>query len=329
MKTRLLSALLAASLLGGIVRPAFADDAAPSAPASSAPLSAEAKMHFARGVKLYSEEDYRGALVEFKRAHELSGIPLVLYNIGQTQFQLRDYAGALQSFERYLAASGGQISEARKQQVDKDMEDLRGRVGKVSIETSVPNAEISVDDVSIGRAPLTSVVLSSGVRKIVATHPEHPPVTKTIEIAGGDDVHVRLEFSPSARVRLDVPASDASQDGRSLGPHPLVFVGYGAAVAGLAVGGIFGALALGTKSDLDESCHGRVCPKADQSRGDTLTTQATISTVGFGVAAAGALVGSYFLFVAPAKSTRHPESASRPSVTPYLAGTGAGLVGRF
>lgn len=325
MKTRLLSALVATSLLVGTVHPAFADDAPPASAPSSTPLSAEAKMHFSRGVKLYSEEDYRGALVEFKRTYEMSSIPLVLYNIGQTQFQLRDYAGALQSFEKYLAASNGQISDARKQQVDKDMEDLRGRVGKVSIETSVPNAEISVDDVSVGRAPLTGVILSSGVRKIVATHPDHPPVTKTIEVAGGDDVRVRLEFSVAERVRLDVPASDAAKDAQTNGLHPLVYVGYGAAALGLAAGGIFGALALSTKSDLDQSCHSRVCPTSDQSRGDTLSTQATISTIGFGVAAAGALVGTYFLLAAPAKST----TATRPSVTPYVGGTGAGVVGRF
>lgn len=324
MKTRLLSALLAVSLLGTTVRPALADDASPSS-ASSTPLSAEAKMHFSRGVKLYSEEDYRGALVEFKRTYEMSSIPLVLYNIGQTQFQLRDYAGALQSFEKYLAASNGQISEARKQQVDKDMEDLRGRVGKVSIETSVPNAEISVDDVSIGRAPLTGVILSSGVRKIVATHPDHPPVTKTIEVAGGDDLRVKLEFSVAERARVAVPVADAAKDGPSPGVHPLVYVGYGAAALGLAAGGIFGALALSTKSDLDESCRSRVCPTSDQSRGDTLSTQATLSTVGFGVAAAGALVGTYFLLAPPAK----PATASRPSVTPYLGGTGAGVFGRF
>jgi len=58
---------------------------APSASAQQAPptqSSAETKLHFQRAVKLYSEEDYRGALVEFKRAYELSNNYVILYNLG-------------------------------------------------------------------------------------------------------------------------------------------------------------------------------------------------------------------------------------------------------
>jgi len=55
----------------------------------------EAGKHFQRGVTLYNETDYRAALVEFRRAYDLAPNAAVLYNIGETEYQLRDYASAL------------------------------------------------------------------------------------------------------------------------------------------------------------------------------------------------------------------------------------------
>ena len=55
----------------------------------------EAATHFQRGVGLYREADYRGALVEFHRAGELVPAPVTFYNIGETEYQLREYAEAL------------------------------------------------------------------------------------------------------------------------------------------------------------------------------------------------------------------------------------------
>ena len=45
-----------------------------------------AQGHFQRGVELYGERNYDGALAEFSRAHELSPNYRVLYNLAQTYF---------------------------------------------------------------------------------------------------------------------------------------------------------------------------------------------------------------------------------------------------
>ena len=73
----------------------------------------EADRHFQRGVALYVEADYRGALVEFERAYTLAPNGIVLFNVGETQYQLRDYAAALATFEHYLVEVhrlGGELS---------------------------------------------------------------------------------------------------------------------------------------------------------------------------------------------------------------------------
>lgn len=300
-----------------------------AAPSSSS--AAEAKTHFQRAVKLYGEEDFRAALVEFKRAYELSENFAILYNVAQTQFQLRDYAGALESFQKYLSTGGARVPAARRKEVEKDLEDLQGRVAKVTFESSEPGAEISVDDVVIGKTPLGPVVVSSGQRTFKATKEGLPPVSRRMELAGGDEVVVSLDFARADAAPPPPPPApppDKPPAPPGGGPHPMVFVGYGVGLAGLGVGAAFGVVALGTKSDLDASCVDRVCPRSEQTRGDELTTQATISTIGFGVGLVGAVVGTYFLVAG--KGDAKAEVARRaPAVQPWFAGTSAGVAGRF
>ncbi len=305
---------------------------------STAGAPAETKVRFQRGVKLYTEEDYRAALVEFKRAFELSGNRAILFNVGQTQFQLRDYAGALQSFEEYLRGSGTQLSAARRQQVEKDIEDLRGRIAKVTIETNVPGVDVTLDDAPLGVAPLSSaVVVSAGIRKFGATKEGYSPVVRSIEVAGGDVTTLRLELvavpaphTPSLQPPPPHPPSGATattpraSESRSI--SPVVLAAYGVGAAGLATGAVFGALALGTKADLDARCENRICPTSERSNGNALTTQATISSIGFGVGLVGLGVGTYFLL---SGGTSPTTTASAPRVTPWFTGTSAGLSGAF
>ncbi|HWE28509.1 MAG TPA: hypothetical protein VHB97_10930, partial [Polyangia bacterium] len=53
--------------------------------------SREAGRHFQRGVDLYADGDFRGALVEFKKAYTVWPRANVLYDIGQTEYQLLAY----------------------------------------------------------------------------------------------------------------------------------------------------------------------------------------------------------------------------------------------
>src|ERR1043165_5818761 len=97
---RLLS-MVSLSVLGGLVVDGGLGSVAHAEPASDSSVK-EAGKHFQRGVTLYNEADYRAALVEFKRAYEIAPNSAVLYNIGQTYYQLQNYAAALVALGRYL-----------------------------------------------------------------------------------------------------------------------------------------------------------------------------------------------------------------------------------
>src|SRR4051812_23481825 len=86
----------------------------------------DAGKHFQRGVALFNEADYAGAIAEFRKAYEIAPNAAVLYNIGQTHFQLRSYAAALQAFEKYLAEAGA--GAEHRAEAEANVETLRSRV---------------------------------------------------------------------------------------------------------------------------------------------------------------------------------------------------------
>lgn len=63
---------------------------------------AEARALFNAGEVAYSEGRYESALDYFRRAYDLSGRALLLYNIGSAAEHVRQDAAALEAFERYL-----------------------------------------------------------------------------------------------------------------------------------------------------------------------------------------------------------------------------------
>jgi hypothetical protein len=281
----------------------------------------QAGEHFERGVRLYEEQDWRAALIEFERAYALMARFQVLFNVAQCRYQLQDYAGALSAFERYLADGGSKVSEDDRDRVRATIEDLRGRVAQVRVETDVSGAEITVDDVLVGTTPLSApVVLSEGRRKIAAGKPGHEPVTRFVDVAGRDSTAVKLVLPPLAAAGTTLATVKPPKGGKSIAPA-VVALGLGA--AGIGVGSVFGLVAIKNKSDLDLVCSDRACPSGAQEQIDIFRRNAMVSTVGFSAGALGIAAGVTWLVFA---SSRGGSGSSLDSgrLIPLL---GPGLVG--
>jgi hypothetical protein len=186
----------------------------PSARADSpAPIS-EAGRHFQRGVQLYNEADYHAALVEFRRAYELAPNPTVLYNIGQTYYQLQNYAGALVAFGRYLTEAGPTAPHRRE--VEATIDTLQTRVGKIAVSGSLPGLDITIDDELIGRTPLDEpIVVSIGRRKITALRDGRPVENRYVDVTAGDTVKLTLSASTETKPQTLPGGSTPQSSGRS------------------------------------------------------------------------------------------------------------------
>jgi hypothetical protein len=289
--TRAAAALLAAVLLVPAAAHADSKDTARS--------------HFERGVELYREGDFRSALIEFQRAYEASPNYKVLYNLGQTSLELQDYAGALKALRGYLQGGGRAVPPARRTQVQADLKRLESRVAHVDIRVNVTDAEVTVDDVSVGKSPLHGPVLvSEGRRRIAATKAGLTSAERVIDVAGGDSPKVSLELvepkapapvivpvpTPEPReTPAPVPVAPTAPLRTTSSPSTGFWIGL-TATGALAVGtAVLGGLALASKSTFDSRLAqvGVQTSSVDSARNQTRAfALATDITGGVAIAAA-------------------------------------------
>lgn len=78
-------------------------DASGAEPADAGGVDEEARSVFRAGETAFNGARYADALAHFRRAHELSGRPELLYNIGVAADRLRRDEEALAAFEQFVA----------------------------------------------------------------------------------------------------------------------------------------------------------------------------------------------------------------------------------
>lgn len=246
----------------------------------SASAIREAGKHFQRGVTLYNEADYRAALVEFKRAHDIAPNPTVLYNIGQTYYQLQNYAMALTTLDRYLAEAGP--GAAHRSDVEATIDTLQARVGKIAITAAPAGLEIAIDDEAAGKTPLREPVLVSiGRRKVTAQRDNRVVETRFVDVAAGDTVQLALALPDEPTLPVAAPEirSDALRVGSKL-------------KWGWVATGVLGAGAIGTtiwayksSSDLKTARNTYPATPADlESRASDVRTRSMIADILWGAA---------------------------------------------
>ena len=304
---------------------ALADDAQKGPAAASGSAADEASKHFRSGVTFYKSKDFAAAMVEFKRAYELVPNYTVLYNVGQTARELRDYALALTSYERYLREGDTKIPAARRKEVATSIEELRGKVGKIKVVTNVSGAEITVDDVTVGASPLPeSLVVNIGRRKVSATLSGYVPVQRVLEVAGQEETTATLELTKiePAKVPTSEPVNPPPPP-PVLKTPTVVWVMLSATGALVAFAGVTGGLALSAHGGLQSEL-GRFPgdPAAIKSaQGKTQTFAITTDVLG-GLALASAVTTTVLFLTAP-------KSPEKPKTTVGISPTGLVVQGTF
>lgn len=250
----------------------------------------EAATRFKKGLELFKDGDYQAALIEFRRANELAPNFNVLYNIGQVYFQLQDYPNALTSLQRYLDEGGSGVPAARRADVQRDIDKLKARVANVEMVTTVADAEVTIDDVVVGKTPLAKpIMVSAGRHKITVSKTGFTASTKVIEIASGDSLKVPIDPveqkstvtppPPPTVTPLPPPVQTSAPLDPPPPPPPKPVPVAGIVVTSvLTVGAVVtGILALGAKSSLQDEVKN---PAATRDSLDGAKAKAT----GFGLA---------------------------------------------
>jgi hypothetical protein len=205
-----------------------------------------------------------------------------------------------------------------------------------------------------------------GDHEVTATAPGFARATTRVKLADGgqQSVSLTLQVDPNARAgtATNVPPVPSQAEGAPLAPQaspapapqssvppqpgtpgappPPAGESHGSSstpgiivlsvgVAGIAVGSIFGGLALGTKSKLDGACSNKSCPATSQNDIDSLSTQAWVSNIGLGVGIVGAVIGIVMIASSHGGGPEKQATAARARLSPWVGPGTAGLGGTF
>ena len=317
-----LAALLASVASVAVPGSARADDDARKV---AAPPSEEASQRFRSGVSFYKDKDFAAALVEFKRAYELVPNYSVLFNLGQTARELKDYAAALEAFEQYLDEGGAKIPAPRRKEVAASIDELKRKVGTLKITSNVEGAAIVLDDVAVGPSPLAAArVVNVGRHKLSATSTGYTPTQRVVEVAGMTETPVsldltKIEVTPVAIVAPPPPPV-------KVGTPVVVWVMLSTTVAAGVAAGVTGGLALSARGGLKDALATYPGdPKAiSAAQAKTRTLAITTDVLG-GITLAGAVTTAILYAVSP----RSAAAAEKAKVTVDVAPTGLVLRGAF
>ncbi|MEP7051012.1 MAG: PEGA domain-containing protein [Pseudomonadota bacterium] len=284
--------------------PSSTPTAAPAPAPAADDATTQAREHFGQATKLYKDGDFDAALVQFERAYELKPNYRVLYNIGQTYFQLRQYVEARDSMTRYLKEGGDQIDSERRAAVNKDLADLQRRLATLKINVNATGAAVLVDGKNVGVTPLAEPILvSEGQRTISVEAPGRGVLQRQVRVAGGDQQVLALTFQDAPRtiVIKTAPASDT---------RPRLEAGFWTSASfAVALGAAAGATGYFAFKAQDDNRNQRkefgVTP-GDLSDSDKRAKNLALTT---DILAGGALVCASIATIILVTSPSHPRSA--------------------
>jgi tetratricopeptide (TPR) repeat protein len=160
----------------------------------------EARERYERAKTLFDEGVYEQALIEFRRAFDLAPAVPILYNIARTAAVANRFPEALCAFEAYLERGGRTLPWRRKEEIKKEMEELRTRVASLEVAVAIDGATVTIDGEERGTSPLAEpVVLNAGRHVVIATKGSSRRRI-TIVLAGEDVQRIFLDLEDPGKV---------------------------------------------------------------------------------------------------------------------------------
>ena len=278
------------------------------------------------GVKAYQANDYATASEKFEKAYSLLRAP----SLGLWSARALVRLGRLvEASERYLevtrlTVSGGDEAVQKQAQADArtELDALGPRIPSIVIviEGATPSeVTVNLQGVDVASELVGERRPANPGRVVVIGRRGEEEVRAEADLGEGEQKTLRLAFAPiragagtAAVTQVTAPPAGEYKGKPGSTQRLLGWISIGVGGAGLAVGGVFGSMAMGTQSDLDDSgaCVDQKCAPSQKDEVDTLGTQRTVSTVGFIAGGVLAATGIVLVVTAPKGDTR-PQASLR------------------
>jgi hypothetical protein len=321
------------------------------------------------GVRAALAGDCRTAVDKLTRAEALIHAPTTALPLAKCQIQLGKLVAGTEILNRLvnevLPSNAPEPWVDAKKQAQPLLDASAPRIGKLRVHVDRPAGATGDVAVTIDGTSIPSVLLDNdrptdpGAHHVTATAPGMTTAQTDVTLAEGQaqGVSLRLVALPAGAPAVASAPAPAATPAAAPGPAPAVapepapalasapapassspnrgpaYVVLGIGVVGVAVGTVFGVIALGNKSSLNSDCPAgkNACPASESSTvsslNSSLNTNAAISTIGLGVGVVGVALGGY-LFLSASSSSDAPKTGAI-DVHPWLGPGSAGLNGTF
>lgn len=270
---------------------------APSLARAADPAAAREQLKM--GYDLAQEGKCDKAIPHLLESLRLDPRAITLINLASCEEKTGRWAAALGHWADARARAQSESASLIEEEATKRARDLEKKIPRLTVvlgSGAPAGTEVARDGVVLGAVSLgVAMPVDPGPHTVVARAPGHADGSKTVAIAEGESA--RVDVAPGGVVANKAATADTAGGGAQAaggGTSPLVWIGFGTAIAGVTIGSISGLLALERASNAKEACpENRCTDPADLDRVDGGRTLGWISTISFAVAGVGALVGIY------------------------------------
>jgi hypothetical protein len=315
----------------------LAGQTARAADGDNATETAAARAFAIDGMKLAQAGKCEDAIEKLKRAEELHHSPIVLGRLGECYVALGRVVEGSETLRRMLrepmpenpSPAMAQAYEHAQTALDA----AKPRIGTLHLSVAVPDgvaAKVTLDGKEISAAVLGGdLPVDPGRHVVSASAPAHVTAAQEVKVdpGGKQTVSLRLVRDPyaspvvqthsttgaTAQSHSSSPSQKAGQSAPLAPPEEPVsrapaYVSWLVGAAGIGVGIGFGMSAIDAKNKLTLNCPKGDCdPRYAQDISDA-KLKGNIATVGFGVGAAGVVLGT-ILFATAGDGKKTTESA--------------------
>lgn len=299
-----------------------------AAPGAHAQVSAAdretAQSMMQEGRDLRDKGDLKGALQRFKSADDIMHVPTTSLEVAKAQVALGQLVEALDTIAAIrkspqAADDPAPFKDARVKADELDAQ-VEGKVPALNITVTGAgegeNPAISIDGVSVPAAAAGLPRKVDPGHHVVTARAMNGQAKEEVDVTEGEKKDVALVLTTGGSGETaggdNQPAEGGPETPHNVvhSPGPLTWGGIAVGGLGLVVGGVTGIMTLGKASSVKTECPTMKCTSQqginDLNSGNSL---ATVSTIGFAVAGAGAVVAVVSLIIGHKGSEAAPASA--------------------
>jgi tetratricopeptide (TPR) repeat protein len=218
----------------------------------------EGKNHFNKGVEFFNNDNFEAALAEFLESFRLNPFWAVRYNVAICYKKTSRFKKSLNEFQAYLDEGGDKVTQERKDEVQKLMDEIRKMLGRLRLCCNLGTITIIVDGTeTIQLDEGQEATLDPGLHKIEIRKEGYKPAVRETVVISDNTVEVRIEMESLVSSKPQPPVIEkikAPEKEKKKYKPELRWLWTGLGVGGaLAVGVVVSGVIVLKKKDLMES----------------------------------------------------------------------------